>query len=399
MSSPNQRIAYLLQAYTTHKATVQEEQELMDWMHEAQEDAELKTYLDTLWEQYQPATDYSYVNWDRMFDNVIHNDQPLSIAPDPKRSPIRWFNNRWMAAAAAIILLLASVTYFLLTPGHKSQAVANQDHQPINDVAPPATNKASLTLANGKVIILDKAGMGSLATQGAANASKVNEDALAYTANADAAVEYHTLNVPKGSKPMQLQLADGSEVWLNAASTITFPTVFANGDRKVSVTGEAYFEVTKNAGQKFLVEANGTTTEVLGTHFNINAYKDEPAVKITLLEGSVKVHSANKEGLLKPGQQASLANATISVHDNINIDEVMAWKNGLFEFNETDIQTIMRQIERWYDVEIVFEDKLTQHFNGSIQRQVNASKVLTMLEKTGGLRYSIEGKKVMIRKY
>jgi ferric-dicitrate binding protein FerR (iron transport regulator) len=208
-------------------------------------------------------------------------------------------------------------------------------------------------------------------------------------------VEYHTLNVPKGSKPMEVQLADGSQVWLNAASSITFPTRFSGDDRRVSITGEAYFEVSKDAGKKFLVSTNATTTEVLGTHFNINAYGNEPSVKITLLEGSVRVNGS----IIQPGQQALSAKGSVTVVDDINIEQVMAWKNGMFEFNETDIQTIMRQIERWYDVEVVFDGTITQHFNGTIPRQVNASKVLGMLEKTGGVRFSIEGKKVLVKKY
>jgi ferric-dicitrate binding protein FerR (iron transport regulator) len=406
MSLPKERIAYLLQTYTSKKATVQEEQELMEWMHEAQEDSELKAYVETLWEQ--SGTDFSYVNWDNMYDNIIHSEQ-FAMTPEPKPKPVRWINYRWVAAAAAILVLFASGTYLLLAPARQNQPVANHDYQPAKDVAPPATNKAFLTLANGKIIILDNASMGSLATKGATNATKTNDGELVYTARTETAVEYHTLNVPKGSKPMQLQLADGSEVWLNAASSITFPNVFAGAERRVTVTGEAYFEVTKNAGKKFIVEANGTTTEVLGTHFNINAYKDEPVVRVTLLEGSVKVSrksavSSWQSALLKPGQQAVVNEGLTpnTQHLTLNtpdLNQVMAWKNGMFEFNETDVQTIMRQIERWYDVEVVFDDKVTQHFNGSIQRQVNASKVLDMLEKTGGARFSIEGKKVVVKKY
>lgn len=398
MSLPEKRIAYLFEIYTSRKATVQEEQELMEWMYEAQEDSELKAYVENLWGQHRSGTDFSYVNWDSMYDKVI-SDQSLSIVPGPKHKSIRWINYRWMSVAAAILVLLAFGSYLLVTSGHSGQPVANLEKQPAKDVAPPATNKAFLTLADGKIIILDSAGMGSLAMEGAANASKVNDGKLVYAAKTETVVEYHTLNVPKGSKPLQLQLADGSEVWLNAASSITFPNVFTGSERKVSVTGEAYFEVAKHSGKKFLVEANGSTTEVLGTHFNINAYKDEPAVRITLLEGSVKIHSGNKVGLLKPGQQAGLANGNINIQGNVNTDDVMAWKNGMFEFNETDIQTIMRQVERWYDVEVVFDGTVTQHFNGSIQRQMNASKVLGMLEKTGGVRFSIEGKRVVVKKY
>lgn len=398
MSLLKERLAYLLEAYTSQKATALEEQELLEWMQEAQEDSELKAYVRNLWDQRQLSADSSHVNWDGMFDRITGSDKVLSIVPDPGIKRIRWPR---MAAAAAILILIGSGIYYLTGPGRTSSPVAKTGQEtPNNDVAPPASNKATLTLANGKVIILDRAGMGSLAELGAANTSKTNETELVYGATTETAVEYHTLNIPKGSKPMQLQLADGSEVWLNTASSITFPNVFTGGERKVSITGEAYFEVAKDAGKKFLVDANGTTTEVLGTHFNINAYANEPAVKITLLEGSVKVSNRNGSATIKPGQQVRLTgNGQLAASNSVNLDEVMAWKNGLFEFSETDIQTIMRQIERWYDVEIVFEGTVTQHFNGTIQRQMNASKVLNMLEKTGGVRFSIEGKKVIVKKY
>lgn len=389
MSLPKERIAYLLEAYTSQKATVLEEQELIEWIQEANEDSELKAYMQNLWGQYSPEKDFSYVNWDKMFDSITKSDKVFSIAPRPRR--IRWIR----IAAAAVLGIVAIGVYLLQMPTPTGQQSAKiKIQQPASDVAPPATNKATLTLGNGRVIVFDNAGTGSLAPQGAVNASKINEGKLVY-ANVASMVEYHTLNVPRGSKPMQLTLTDGSEVWLNAASSITFPTIFSGNERNVSITGEAYFEVAKNTSKKFLVSANGTTTEVLGTHFNINAYGNESSVKVTLLEGSVQVNGS----VIKPRQQALSENGNVQVIDAVNIEQVMAWKNGMFEFNETDIQSIMRQIERWYDVDVMFDDTITQHFNGTIQRQVNASKILNMLEKTGGVRFSIEGKKVKVKKY
>lgn len=398
MPLSNERIAYLLEAYTSQKATAREEQELMEWIQEAPEDSELKAYIEGLWEQRQPATGSGHVNWDQIFNNVIQSDKVFSIAPQPKRKLIRWPR---VAAAAAILVLISTATYFLLSSRKDHPPIAKTEQQtPVNDITPPVTNKATLTLANGKVIILDSAGTGSLAKQGAGNASKVNEGELAYTATSETKVEYHTLHVPKGSKPMQLQLADGSEVWLNAASSITFPNVFTGNERKVAVTGEAYFEVAKNAAMPFKVSKGQTVVTVLGTHFNVNAYDDESDIKVTLLEGSVKVTNAVGSVMIQPGQQARItSNLKPQAVNDIDVEQVMAWKNGRFEFNETDIQTVMRQIERWYDVEIVYDGKVTQHFNGSIPRQVNTSKVLQMLEKTGGVRFSIDGNKVMVKKY
>ncbi|MBN9383777.1 MAG: DUF4974 domain-containing protein [Chitinophagaceae bacterium] len=401
MSLPKERIIYLLEAYTSQRATAQEEQELMEWMQEAQENSELQIYVQNLWDQYRPQTDFSNVNWDGMFDRITQNNKVFSIAPEPKTRHIRWPR---IAAAAAVLLLIATGSYFLLTQKQSRQTVAKTQRQELlhKDVAPPAGNKATLTLANGKVIILDSAGMGSLVNKGAANASKLNEGELVYAPNTEMKLEYHTLNVPKGSRPMQLHLADGSEVWLNSASSIRFPNVFNGGARKVVITGEVYFEVAKVTGKGFLVEANGATTEVLGTHFNVNAYENEPGIKVTLLEGAVNVRRADQSAKLAPGQQAILRSTQddrIEVASNVNIEEVMAWKNGTFEFNETDIQSVMRQIERWYDVEVVFEGSFTQHFNGTIPRQANVSRILNMLEKTGGVRFSIDGKKILVKKY
>lgn len=390
MSSTKERIAYLLEAYTSMKATVQEERELMEWIQEAKADSELKEYIRQLWSQHESVPDFKYVNWNKMFDGVVGSDKVYSITPGSKR--IRWPR---IAAAASILLVVATGVYLLLLPKNSNQPVAVvQSQQTATDVAAPTSNKSTLTLGNGRVVVLDSTGTGSLATQGAASASKVNQDELVYNTSTSE-VEYHTLNVPRGSRPMQLQLADGSEVWLNAASSITFPTIFTGDERRVSITGEAYFEVTKNSGKKFIVSTNGTSTEVLGTHFNVNAYGNEPSVRVTLLEGSVRVNGS----VIKPGQQALTFNGHTEVKGNINMEEVMAWKNGLFEFNQTDIQTIMRQIERWYDVDVVFDGTVTQDFHGIIPRKVNVSKVLNMLEKTGGVRFYIEGKKVLVKNY
>jgi len=391
MSLPEERIAYLLDLYTSGKATVQEEKELMDWLQEAREDSVLQDYVQKVWNQHKTGVEVNEVDWDGMFDNIVMNDKVFSITPEHKRSQWPRF-----AAAAIVATIVAFGFYFIpLTKKVPEYSEKTNNKLPVNDIAPPDASKATLTLADGKVIVLDNTGNGSLATKGAANADKLNGDKLVYNVKEGIKVEYHTLAVPKGSKPIQLQLADGSLVWLNSASSITFPNVFADIDRKVTIRGEVYFEVAKSAGKKFFVSANGTTTEVLGTHFNINSYENEQAVKVTLLEGSVHVNGT----ILKPGQQAIIAESGVKINSDVNIDQVMAWKNGVFEFAETDIQSIMRQIERWYDVEVVFNDTIMQHFNGTIQRQVNASEVLDMLEKTGGVRFVIEGKKVVVKKY
>jgi transmembrane sensor len=397
MLLPNERIAYLLEAYTAKKATAAEEHELMEWLQEAQDDAALKKYIENLWNNHQAGSEANAVDWDSMFNRVLQGDKVYSIAPPAKIKRANWPR---IAAAAAILILLGSAAFWLWPADSDSTSIVENGPVPAaKDVAPPITNKATLTLANGKVIVIGNTAAGPLNAQGVSNASKVSDGELAYSAQAAGTVEYHTLRVPKGSKPMQLQLADGSAVWLNAASSITFPNLFAGPQRTVSVTGEVYFEVKHDAGHPFIVSKGTMQVQVLGTKFNINAYDNDADMRVTLLNGSVKVIYASSEALLQPGQQARLTNNNIKVQDAVDTDEVMAWKNGLFEFKDTDIQTIMRQVERWYDVEVIFEGNVTQHFNGTIERQVNVSKLLNMLEKTGGIRFAIEGKKVIVRKY
>ena len=200
-------------------------------------------------------------------------------------------------------------------------------------------------------------------------------------------------------------LADGSKVWLNAASSLRFPATFTGSERKVELTGEGYFEVAKNAAMPFKVDVAGKgEVEVLGTHFNINAYEDEATINTTLLEGKIKLTAtdsrlpAHDSWLLSPGQQAQLsANGGISLNRNPDTEEVMAWKNGKFHFGEAaDIQTIMRQIARWYDVQVEYKGKVTEHIGGTISRNVNVSKVLEMLEMTGTVNFWVNGKKVTV---
>jgi len=189
-------------------------------------------------------------------------------------------------------------------------------------------------------------------------------------------------------------------VWINVGSSLTYPTAFTGKERKVKITGEAYFEVAHNAGVPFIVQHNGLTVSVLGTHFNVNTYEDEAAERVTLLEGSVRVNKNSLSQLLKPGQQARINNNGINdikVLNDVNIDEVMAWKDGKFRFGEnTDIGTIMRQISRWYNVDIEYKGSVNQRFWGSISKDVNVSQVLKILEATGGVKFKVEGNKIIV---
>lgn len=312
-------------------------------------------------------------------------------------APARRKSGRWWVAAASILIAISLGGYFLLHKQPAQQIAQNQQH----DIA-PGRNQATLTLAGGQKIILTKGLNGKLAQQGNTQISVNAGTAIAYTSGSTATkIDYNTLSTAKGEmSPYPLILADGTKVWLNAASSITFPTAFPGKERIVTVTGEAIFEVAHNAAHPFKINVAGQTVEDIGTEFNINAYPDEPTVRVTLASGKVKIMKGGHEVLLDPGQVAiTLANTgNIKVKD-ADLDAAFAWKNGMFLYDDEPLSGIMRQIARWYDVDVVFDgadpNKL---FYGGISRYKNVSQVLRKLELTGGVHFTIEGRRVIARK-
>ncbi len=316
----------------------------------------------------------------------------------PDKQPIRSLYY-WLGLAAALLLFAAAGAWFFTStkpaPGHYSR-YKKQDLLPGSD-------KATLTLAGGRIIMLNNASDGPIASEGVVEISKAAGGKVIYNSAAITARQkgnaftYNTLTTPRGGQ-YSLTLTDGTKVWLNAASSIKFPTSFAGNSREVTVTGEAYFEVAHNPARPFRVIINNQQIEVLGTHFNVNAYADEPDIKTTLLEGSVKVINKNRTATLYPGQQALVdhAGTVIAVKTLPNAHEIIAWKNGFFEFNQASTATIMRQVARWYDVEVTYSGKLPDKtFSGTIARDVNASQLLEILSYSG-LHFKIEGKKIMV---
>jgi ferric-dicitrate binding protein FerR (iron transport regulator) len=295
--------------------------------------------------------------------------------------------------------------------------VANNRYK--NDVA-PGGNKAVLTLANGSTIVLDSAQDGTLAQQGTTKIIKLDGGALAYHAATDSRGEtteqtkgqtgpteqtgYNTIATPRGGQ-YRIILPDGSKVWLNAASSLRFPAAFTGSERTVELTGEAYFEIAKNAGKPFHVKvpSGGTAggsmdVEVLGTSFNVMAYTNEEKIHTTLLEGKVKVKQGAMAENLTPGRQAIVDQNTQAMEvSDANIEQAVAWKDGLFRFKETDIRELMRQVERWYDVDVVYRtDRGDQDFTGVVSRNKNVSTLLQMLELTGTVHFKIEGKRIIV---
>lgn len=317
---------------------------------------------------------------------MTHEQPP--VVSIRKKSILR----RWVVAAS-IIAAVGMVSYLLFFSNTKKPAeTITVAETKGTDVEAPQSVKAVIKLADGRTVAIDSL---TTLTQSNVSLTKTADGKIIYTGSANE-IAYNTLSNPKGSKVIDIQLADGSHVWLNAGSSVTYPVAFAGNERKVSITGEAYFEITHNAAMPFKVNKGETEITVLGTHFNVNAYDDESDIKITLLEGSVKVRNRNSEGLLKPGEQAQVA-TDIKIVSKVDTDQVMAWKNGLFVFDGYgDIQTIMRQLARWYNVEVEYRGKVTTTFWGSVSRSENVSQVLRMLEATGGVSFKVEDRKVTV---
>lgn len=315
-------------------------------------------------------------------------------------------NRRWYYAAAVLILIILGGGYFWLNRERPvKDIVTSAKQQPMQNDVSPLTRKATLTLADGTVVVLDSAQSGVLAMEGTTSITKNTDGQIVYHAAGSAqSVRYNTLSVPRGGNVVHITMSDGTEVWLNAASTLRYPVAFAGGERKVEISGEAYFEVAHNDAAPFKVSKGEMEISVLGTHFNVNAYGEEEDIKVTLLEGSIKVMNSNsaigsrQSAILKPGEQA-LLNTTgrVKVQKEFDQEAVMAWKNGLFYFDNTPIEVIIRQIERWYDVAIIYDSALeTVAFNGQISRYNNASEVLEMLEMAEAIRFRIEDKKIYL---
>ncbi len=388
MALPKNRISYLLEIYSSRKATPSEEEELFEWVKKGKE-RPIKKHIEKLISDYNLNVLVPAVDWERIYDRIIEEKDLDNV--QKKTRKMTWV--RW--AAAAVVLLFLGTGYYYFASKKEPQKVAKSDQPKTIDIAPPNGVNAVLTLSNGQNIILDSTGNGVVAMQGTVHVVKSADGQLAYKGSSEN-IEYNTLSNPRGSKVISLVLADGSKVWLNAASTLKYPTAFAGKERKVEITGEAYFEVSHDAAMPFIVSKGETSVRVLGTHFNVNAYDDDSVLNVTLLEGSVKVSKGNESVLIAPGQQAAIGDSRLATHDNVDIDEVMAWKNGLFSFKAADIETIMRQVSRWYNVDVVFEKPITEKFYAQVSRNTDVSNLLKMLEATKAVHFKIEGKTIKV---
>lgn len=389
MSTETNRLSYLLQRLHAGNASEAEEAELQQLLHNTGETQEaiLRELFDAT-----PANQplFSHTTSEQLLNNILH--PPSQVVPIHRRKRMAM-----IAAAAALVIAIAGAWWFTQSTTAPAAGIVQQPHPAIV----PGGDKAVLTLADGSTIVLDSSQNGLLSQQGNVKVIKVGGQ-LAYDnahnpTNQTAGIAYNTLSTPRGGQYMLL-LEDGSKVWLNAASSIRYPTIFSTKERIVELTGEAYLEIAKNPTRPFRVMVRGMQVEVLGTRFNVNAYGDERTINTTLLEGSVKISIGGKEPkILKPGQQAQLTTAgSISIVEGVDLEEVVAWKDGLFQFNKADLHTVMRQIARWYDVDIAFEGNLpVRYFGGKISRNSNITEVLRVLQLSK-IQARIEGRKLIV---
>lgn len=375
------------------KLTPEQIRELSDkWLRGELKGAELRLF-EEWYNQEGPDT----VEWkkdadgavlrERIFSGILRERGEGEVRRGPARAQVVM---AWTVAASVLVVIVGEM---LWSSARKKEVVAVPVAAAVKKDLAPAGNKAVLTLGDGSKIELDSAtGKGVLA-----KLYKVEGNA---TGGGSGSVVYNTITTARGGQ-YQLALPDGTVVWLNAASSMRFPSSFSGKERVVEMTGEAYFKVVHNADQPFRVRVNGTEIEDIGTEFNVNSYADEQVTRTTLLEGAVKVGGM----LLKPGQQAQLdghavgdGHAGVRVRNDVNTDEVVAWKNNRFYFKSADIRTIMRQIGRWYNVDVEYEGGISeQRFNAEIPRNTNASDILTALEMTGKVKFTITEKKITVQ--
>lgn len=367
------QLKMLAQKMLTGTITPEEQQLLEQWLNAHPGNA-------VEWQQ----TDASEAHLkNRLFASILKDSGAENYTARKRTFVIYW------AAAASILLLISAGIYFLLPTKKLPVEPIAKVVQP--EILLPGSDKAILTLGDGRQIKLE--GQKTITDGGLQIKNENNE--LVYSASD--VVSMNTMTTPRGGQ-YQVRLPDGSKVWLNASSSITYPTAFKGSERRVALKGEGYFEIAKNPTMPFIVHSNDMDIKVLGTHFNVMAYDDESTTKTTLLEGAVQINSASKTAVLKPGQEASFDNTANKIKINkADVEQATAWKNGLFVFNRTDVRSIMRQLSRWYDFDVRYETSFeNKYFSGIISRNTELKQVLNMLQMTQDVHFRIEGKSVIV---
>ena len=405
-----QRIAYLVAGFIRQRLTDKEHDELDEWITASDANQELFEELVQPEFADKGMKELGSINTEAAYNKIRQRIQ--FNKPDSKKGNLQML---FRIAAAVIVVAGLAVFYYLM----------NRSSKPQNNIAQvsiikPGGNYATLTLGNGRSVEVNNMQPGLVeSVDGLKLFLRKSDGQLSYADNAKADDDVHTLSTPIGGQ-FHVVLPDGSNVWLNAASSLKYPVHFSKDERVVELSGEGYFEIkplSPKGGQEkipFRVIVNGVEVEVLGTHFNVNAYGDEGGVNTTLLEGSVRLrkesrpltmddgqkngnHADDEQVILKPGEQGVLMeNGKLKVESGIDTDEVVAWKNGVFSFKDASIENILKQAARWYDIEVVYQGKIERHFNAEVLRSESIEKLLKLLELTGSVHFKIENKKVYV---
>ena len=386
----NKEFNKLLQKYLTDSLSEKELDAMIGTMRKGRSGDLLKQAADEAFRSGEFAGLTDSESYDTIFDKLMESAreprEEVRLRPDTEwNKPAKRISLFYRIAVAAAVLA-AVVLGSLWVTQQRTEPVVNA----VADLA-PGGNRAMLTLGDGTTIVLDSAGNGLLAEQAGTQVVKVEDGRIAYTPEGRKRSEsvYNTITTPRAGQ-YELILPDGSKVWLNSESSIKFPVSFTGSFRVVEITGEAFFEVAENHEMPFQVKTEGITVEVLGTSFNVRAYADEGSVSTTLVEGSVQIASPVSQAKITPGQMARADNSgQISVEDNADIDEITAWKKGLFMFNNENIEEIMSHISRWYDVDVAFAGEISNEtFSGIVSRKSNVSEVLKIMEQAG-IKFSL----------
>lgn len=394
------KLEELLRRFVEGEISRSEYEQLFDHIRSVSvEDHELNNAVDQVFKSIKSYEDLSADDKELLYKNILS-----SVSAEEKQSAQEYSRSLWYRlgiAASIFIALSVGLFYYLDEPA--VQPLLTIDQTPKHAPIVPGGNKAILTLSDGSRIILDHAKNGVLANQAGVSIQKTSDGELLYqfskTHDAENQVVedilYNKIETPKGGK-YQVNLPDGSIVWLNSASILRFPALFSGNTREVELTGEAFFDVAKNKNKPFKVITKDQIVEVLGTRFNINSYGDEETIKTTLIEGSVKIIYKNKVVLLSPGQQFQ-PNESKSRVIEADTEEVIAWKNGYFLFKDENIHSIMRKLSRWYDVEVTYQGEIPEYgFGGNISRSKDITEVLDALQLTNAVHFKIEGRRITV---
>ena len=407
---PEERLNYLFQKYLNNSCSREELKELLTLAERSDMEPHIQSSLRHLWNNIPTDKSHTDEEWDLIYHSFMKSvnnsstkasseSEQFSYHTLLKKKKTKSYNT---AAAAAIFILVSIGTYFFYNK--KDTQFKSVRSKPAQDIG-PGRDKAILTLSDGSKIILNDAKNGELARQAGISVIKTDDGQLIYTisdagSTGDNKVAYNTIETPRGGQ-YQVNLPDGSKVWLNAASSLVYPTQFKGNERNVKVSGEAYFEVTPNKDMPFRVKSRNQIIEVLGTHFNVNAYTDESVVRTTLLEGLVSIKPDSSTGLenkvLKPGQESLLGKNGIKIQE-ADIEGVTAWKNGDFVFKEESLVSVMRKVSKWYDVDVSYEKGINENliFSGLVSRSRNISAILSNMELTGKVHFKIEGRRIIV---